>query len=468
MDDATGASAGGGYGPAAQAEGHDNDDNDDRAQRYADVSPPRFALLILCAVLAGFLVQVSVNLYSAGANRTQLITGILCFTGICSIQLLHSLPGGSGPRRRGFAATLGMQALLTFLPIAMLGDTWGAAGGFLAASTLLLIPYPLNWPVFLLVAAANPVIAGLRHNSAPFVVYSATSTLITGLMIYGISRMTWLVSELHRARTQLAAMAVSEERLRFARDLHDLLGYSLSAITLKSEVAIRHIRHRHEQAKEELTSILAISRQALADVRHVARSYRDLSLGTELETCVAMLESAAIEAVAHVAAPLPEGQTSTILATVLREAVTNMLRHSKVQHCVIRLTRNADARIRLSIVNDGTGMEDHEGEFTVPVPQARSDSSGLANLEARLAAVGGTLSAGLRPDGRFEVVAEVPAVVPPPPEQPADGGAPADCPPAQAPGPDGRAGAPAAPRLWLKAASRQPGRCESRRPGSAR
>lgn len=450
-------------GSAAEA---DQRDQDSAGGRNIGIPPPRFAVLILHLVLVGFLVQSSVNLYSSGASRADLMLGVGCFAGVCGLQALHSLPRGMGRRRPGFPPTLGVQALLTYLPTVRMGETGNAAGGFLAASVLLLLPYWLSWPVFLLVVSANPLIAAMRHDSSALVVYAASSTLITGLMIYGMGRLVWLVSELKRARTRWAAMAVAEERLRFARDLHDLLGYSLSAITLQSEVAIRHLPHNPEQVKEELTSILAISRQALTDVRHVAQSYRDLSLGSELQTCVAMLESAAIEAVAHVSAPLPEGRTSTILATVLREAVANMLRHSKVQHCVIRLARNADGRVRLSIDNDGTWQGSDSGSFGRPPLEARSDSGGLANLEVRLAAVGGTLTAGLRPDGRFEVVAEVPAESDCPAAQ--GGGAGGGDPVGDGPGPGAAASGDdgtTTPRLWLMAASRPPARCGSRRRG---
>jgi two-component system sensor histidine kinase DesK len=365
----------------------------------------KFADLILYAVLAGFLVQVSVNIYSSGARALQVVMGVLCFAAVCALQILHSQPRSRDGRSGYRVATLTAHVLLTYVPLEWLGKTWWVAGGFLAASVLLLLPPPLSWPLFLAVVAANPVMAVLRHSGTPFVVYTMSSTLVTGLLVYAVSRMAWLVSELRRSRMKLVG-AVSQERLRFARDLHDLLGYSLSAITLKTEVAIRHVPHRHEQVKEELTSILAISRQALTDVRHVARSYQTLSLGTELESCVTMLESSAIEVEAQMSAPLPDGQTGTVLAIVLREAVTNMLRHSKVQHCVIRLDR-VDRRLRLVIVNDGTGLEAPD-DGLAPPPTAWPDSGGLVNMETRLATVGGTLTAGLRPGGRFEVVAEVP------------------------------------------------------------
>ncbi|MFF7097385.1 sensor histidine kinase [Streptomyces rubradiris] len=365
----------------------------------------RASCFILYAVLAGFLLQVSVNTYASGVRPIRVIMCVLCFSALCVLQVLHARPRSDARGHRYRAATLSAQVLLTYLPLHWLGNTWDTAGGFLAASVLLLLPARLKGPVFLVVVAANAVVAGLRHEGTPFVVSTASSTLVTGLVIYAISRMAWLLSELRRARTKMVG-AISQERLRFARDLHDLLGYSLSAITLKTEVAMRHVPPRHEQVKEELTSILAISRQALTDVRHVAHSYQTLSLASDLETCVAMLVSASIEVDVRTSVPLPADRTGTVLAVVLREAVTNMLRHSKVRHCAIGLDR-AGRRLRLSIVNDGTALESR-ADGRVPSATSWPEGSGLVNLETRLTAVGGTLTAGLRADGRFEVVAEVP------------------------------------------------------------
>ncbi|MFH9983149.1 sensor histidine kinase [Streptomyces sp. NPDC017179] len=365
-----------------------------------EVPLSHFTAFILYAVLAGFLALVSLNTYASGAPATQMTTCVLCFSALCAFQILQTQPRSEQRGRRYRTIALSAQVLLTYLPLPWLGNPWEAVGGFLAASVLLLLPARLKWQVFFAVVAANTVIAELFNNEPAFVVSTALSTLATGLALYSIR----LVSELRRARTRLIG-AISQERRRFARDLHDLLGYSLSAIALKTEVAMRSVPRRDEQVQKELTSILAISRQALTDVRHVAHSYQSLSLATELKACVAMLRSASIEVDVRTSVPPPENQTGTVLAVVLREAVTNMLRHSKVQHCVIELDR-VGRRLRLGIVNDGTelvGRDDVASSST-----ASTGCRGLTNLEMRLAAVGGTLTAGRRSGGRFEVVAGVP------------------------------------------------------------
>ncbi|MDT0551565.1 histidine kinase dimerization/phosphoacceptor domain-containing protein, partial [Streptomyces lonegramiae] len=120
--------------------------------------------------------------------------------------------------------------------------------------------------------------------------------MLCGIVIYGLSRLTDLVHEVHRTREELARMAVGRERLRFARDLHDLLGYSLSAIALKGELVHRLIEVRPEHARSETEELLMVARQALADGRVVSSGYRDMSLRDEATSAAASLAAADIQA----------------------------------------------------------------------------------------------------------------------------------------------------------------------------
>ncbi|WP_033820401.1 sensor histidine kinase [Kitasatospora sp. MBT63] len=373
---------------------------------------PLFALGILYTALLAYLVQVSVNLSVLPLATTSIVLGIVCFVAICCCQLVHALPQAKQVRRRYGRVTLTVQALLTYLPILVFGAIWGAAGGFLAASGLMLLEGLWAWVWYAGVVLSMAGVAVAFQLRPVEVVYVAVSTLLSGLMMYGLSRLVTLVVELHRARGQLARLAVAQERLRFARDLHDLLGYSLSAITLKSEVAIRLVHNNPGRAVDELTSVLGISRQALSDVRAVARGYRDMSLAGEAESARGMLEAADIVVETRIeCADLP-GVVDTTLATVLREAVTNMLRHSKVERCRIEVNE-AGPDIRLRIVNDGVPERQRQrarvvGQLPMPRAAGEEGGSGLGNLETRLAAIGGTLTAGVQPDGTFQVVALVP------------------------------------------------------------
>ncbi|MGW9440835.1 sensor histidine kinase [Streptomyces sp. NPDC055607] len=354
---------------------------------------------------------MAVGIWTPGARPLQLTLYVTCFALLCTLQVLHVRPRTGGGERLFRSVTLSTQVLLTYAPLPWLGNSWETAGDLLGASVLLLLPPRLKWHVFSAVLMGDLLIVGARHGGPLPAVSTASAALVTGLALYAAGRVARLTSELRRARVRLDG-AVAQERRRFARDLHDLLGHSLSAITLRTEVALRHVPPRHERIHEELTSILATSRNALADVRRTACGYQSLPFALALETCVETLRSASLEVDVRASTALPEGRTGTVLSIVLREAVTNMLQHSEVRHCAIDLER-VDRRVRLRVVNDGVGPAPALRPADAPdrraLPEADAPGGyGLTNLEARLSAVGGVLTAVRRAGGRFEVTAEVP------------------------------------------------------------
>jgi signal transduction histidine kinase len=153
-----------------------------------------------------------------------------------------------------------------------------------------------------------------------------------------------------------------------------------------------------DKAREELTEILAISRLALADVRLVSSGYRELSLDEEFQAAESLLAAADVDVELDVNYGTLPTQVGTLLATVLREGVTNVLRHSKGEHCEITV-RQFERAVCMEIINDG-----------VPeAPAERTNGSGIHNLSFRVAMLGGELTAGLEPDGRFRLHARVPA-----------------------------------------------------------
>lgn len=315
----------------------------------------------------------------------------------------------------GKGASLGAQVLFTYLPFFALHETWGGMAGFGAGSCLLLLSRPLAWVCFGLIMISMVVFAQITFHSADWISYYLAATMILGLVVFGMTRLSQLVAQLAAMRGELARMAVVQERLRFARDLHDLLGYSLSTITLKSELAYRLVQHRPERAQRELAEILEAARQALADVRQVASGYRDMVLEAEVDSVQRMLETVGVQVEVRFELEELPPDVNTVLATTLREGVTNILRHSKVQHCRITATRT-DGRIRLEVANDGVANDGDAN--SMPVRDDRgtgpdSDAfdragSGLDNLRGRLAAFGGSLHAGMGPDRWFRMVAEIP------------------------------------------------------------
>jgi two-component system sensor histidine kinase DesK len=229
--------------------------------------------------------------------------------------------------------------------------------------------------------------------------YSMITMFATGLIVYGLTTLSSVVTAMDAARTELAKMAVAQERLRFARDLHDLLGYSLSAISMKTELTHRLVTKNPVRAQEELTQIIEISRQALSDVRSVASGYRELSLDDEAVSARSVLSAADVDVrmeISHHDLPTP---VRTVLATVLREGVTNILRHSKAERCDITL-RQTDSDVTITITNDGVSHE--------PQAQLSDGGSGIQNLSNRVANLDGTLSTGTDQDGRFRLRATIP------------------------------------------------------------
>lgn len=223
--------------------------------------------------------------------------------------------------------------------------------------------------------------------------------LMGGFAMVGIRAMIRTTVELREARATVAQLAANEERLRMARDLHDLLGHSLSLITLKSELAGRMLPGSPEQAAQQVADIERVSRQALVDVREAVSGYRRPTLPGELAGARTALTAAGVRAdlPAEAVEDLPEDVESA-LAWSLREAVTNVVRHSGARQCTVRLEvlqTLAGRVVELSVADDGGGGLAVAG-------------NGLTGLTERLEAVGGTLSAGATGKKGFRLLARIP------------------------------------------------------------
>jgi two-component system sensor histidine kinase DesK len=374
----------------------------------------RLARIILLTVLCGFLAVEVINLLPVPPGPQHWLGIAFGVAAICALFILQvfnsSQAATEWPMRRRVGMLLA-QALVTYVPLLVLGREWGGMAGWLAGSILLLLPGLIAWGLFasvILSMLVGSLILGLDKLS---VAYLTVASLDTGLMVFGLSRLALIIGYLKVARTELAQLAVIRERVRFARDLHDLLGYSLSAITLKAELTRRLVGSNPARARGELAELLDVARQALADVRLVASGYRDMSLAKEADAVVSLLSAAGICARVEInCGPLDE-RVDTVLATVLRETVTNMLRHSAAQNCVVEASMDCDV-VRLRVSNDG-----------VPSSAAsRRDGGGLDNLALRLESVGGTLSVSRHDDGRFDVLATVARRSRPTPVNTATGG----------------------------------------------
>lgn len=357
------------------------------------------ALLVAVALLAGFFRMTVGLLVDSGQSAERIGIALVLMGGLFVCQMCccfpHLLPSRRRlPRRR----LLCLQALLTYVPFAVYGEPWLVVSGLLAGSALVTLRWSVGWP-----AAAAAVVAGgvlMRAQSASVLhVLSQTSVAaLAGLVVFGLSRLTAHVTDLHRSRVELARHAVEQDRLRVAQDLHDILGYSLSAITLKCALARRLLPTDGPKASRELGEIQQMARQAMADVRAVSSGVRRMTLAAEAHAVETLLNAVGVHTRVRIECGALSPAADTTLAAVLRESVTNLMRHSRAAQCVIE-ARECGGVLVLSVANDGadvSGTDDCE-----------ASGRGLTNLRDRLEKLGGGLTAGRRPDGWFRLTAEV-------------------------------------------------------------
>ncbi|MEU2832679.1 sensor histidine kinase [Streptomyces lavendulae] len=283
-----------------------------------------------------------------------------------------------------------------------------------AVTCALALAYGGNWLLFfpLLGLATGAVVRGRRLGPVMFAVTTvaavvagrsggmdtlgiAYGTLLSGMVTAAILALSETVKKLRDTRQELARAAVDQERLRFSRDLHDLLGHTLSVIVVKSEAARRIAPRDMDAALEQVRDIESVGRQALTEIREAVTGYREASLAAELDRARGALTAAGIEPVVRQSGPPLPPQTAALLGWVVREAATNAIRHSGAATCEIELRSSAERAV-LVITDDGNGVG------------SNPPGSGLTGLGERLALAGGTLGSGPAPDRGFRVTAELP------------------------------------------------------------
>ena len=321
-------------------------------------------------------------------------TALLLFA-ISYTWIMWPHPASWGARTRG-------RSRLSLLLLVALG---------LQATVFSLLDDPAWLWLFLGVSAIAGVLLPMRRAGMVVVLLTALPLLITifthrgvagidwwwlialmllvrglGLDMIGVSRMGSAIRELHTARRALARMKVEEERLRLARDLHDLLGQTLSVITLKSELARGLITEDPASCAQELAEIEQVGRMTLREVRKTVAGYRQPRLSSELDGARQLLEAAGIEySIEELHGELPQ-PLDAVLAWTVREGVTNVIRHSRARHCLLRFTRD-QGWIGVEMLNDREGTED--------APEQRiGQGSGLLGLRERVSGLGGTMEAG--------------------------------------------------------------------------
>lgn len=266
-----------------------------------------------------------------------------------------------------FASTAltGVIGLSTLPYIAVIGGVLLRRGGAL---------WVLGWSAVALVSARG---LGSSWNDAAGL---ATGTLSAGISVWAFIIYTSRQEARVRAAQAESALAVETERGRFARDLHDVVGHSLSVVALKAGLARRMLTVDPAAAAVELEEVERLARDALDDVRRAVAGYREMSLPGELATARAILEAAGIEADIPMTAEVVPSALRELFAWSIREGVTNVVRHSQAHRCRIELAERS-----VTVEDDGVGA--FVGTPTI-------GGSGLAGLRERAAAAGAVVTTG--------------------------------------------------------------------------
>jgi two-component system sensor histidine kinase DesK len=264
---------------------------------------------------------------------------------------------------------------------------------YLAALIVLALPTRPAWALVGVLAVLAMVLPRMlpgwtRNDDLAF------QLAIAALAVWGVVQLVQRNTELAAAREEITRLAVADERNRFARDLHDLLGHSLTVVSVKAELAARLVTMAPDRAEAELFDIQRLAREALTDVRSAVGGYREVSLGVELARARSALVAAGIEADLPFDPGGVPADLEELFGWVVREGVTNVVRHSGASRCRVGL-----GPASVEVLDDGRG----------PSPSSGSTAgSGLAGLRERVAAVGGALSVGRAEHGGFSLRVTVP------------------------------------------------------------
>ncbi|MEC3981821.1 sensor histidine kinase [Amycolatopsis sp. H20-H5] len=334
---------------------------------------------------------------TSGALRSGIAIGLIACYGVGC--LLAPRYGPHAPPRQRIATVVAMfafgsaPALLLGSPDYLTDLTYAIAMG--------LMLLPLRFSLLLGFATAISQIGWMRLAYGE-VRWGQVATLAGLTATLGtVIALNLTIGHLRAAREQVKRMAVNQERERVARDLHDILGHSLSTMTLKLGLTRRILESGGDAAiapaVAEVTELETLARQALSDVRATVSDYRTVSLATEIAGSRMALRAAGVRAELPTAADDVRPELQGVFGYVVREAVTNVLRHSDAERCTIRLGHDW---VEITDNGNGNGNGTDGAEATA--------GHGLTGLAERLAMVSGTLEHGLAPGGGFRVLARGP------------------------------------------------------------
>ena len=377
-------------------------------RRPASVAPG-FARVVTAGLLVLFAVQFlsNVGLFAA-QDRLGWATdlaAVLVAASVVALQLRHTTTTRSGSRPTGWPVTLALLACLCVVFYPTSGASSLLLLAFLGGSGLLLIRHWSRWLLLGAIAVAVPVLTFVDPaweqeslvETITWTIYASATLTAASLLVFGLARLTQAATALGEVQERIAQAARVQEQLRLARDAHDVLGLGLSTIALKTDLVAALIEQDPERSRHEAIQALHLALLVATDVDAVSGDRLSFTIATEVSTARQSLAAADVRADIDVDPDMdPDLPDLDALAAVLREAVTNVLRHSRATHCRIRLTETGES-IALVVANDG-----------VTPATGGEPGRGLANMSERLHAVRGSLNT--RIDGEeFTLTAVVPA-----------------------------------------------------------
>lgn len=272
---------------------------------------------------------------------------------------------------------------------------WASLGVAAAAIALAGGHLRYGWLANCLLAAtaATLLVLGPSHRSTDVAVFFIA--ILVAVVLYALAQMTVLNKQLRIAQEQVARNHVDQERLRIARDLHDILGRTLVAASLRNQAAIQLVEIAPDKALAQMQAAHETLSAGQSQLRSLTSGPVVAGLAQEVESAAALCRKMGIAVVTDVT-DIADGENSSLCARIVREAITNMLKHSRTTRCVITIREEA-AGLVVSIANDGA-----------PDALAASAGTGLRDLRRRVELRGGTLETGLVGKGHFSVIVRLP------------------------------------------------------------
>jgi two-component system sensor histidine kinase DesK len=268
---------------------------------------------------------------------------------------------------------VGALVALGALTVICVGEPGMACAVYISVACVMVFPLRVSAPITVALVVGTIALGGREGWGSQ--VGTAFGIAAASVAVLGLRAVMSRNLDLVVAHQENARLAVDNERIRFARDLHDILGHSLTVITVKAELAQKLLDVDVERARAELADLERLSRDALTDVRRAVEGYRDITLPGELVRARVALRAAEIDAELPNSTDDVPSDLRELFAWTVREGVTNVIRHSGASHCEVRLTPTS-----AEVIDNG---------FARPSPSGHG--SGLAGLRERAAAVGATV-----------------------------------------------------------------------------